>query len=166
MSDVYQSAYTGSQIDQGIRKSISRRVGSLFVSGNDTPTDIAVAQTYYPVAAASTQLSNGQFTVLNSRLTYTGAETIMAMVIATTCLSLDDQNEQVRMRIGKNGVTLPESCAQATLTGTPGSGRRESLATHTIVSLSTGDYLEVFVGNWNTAADITVRNMQFSALEL
>jgi hypothetical protein len=162
----YSSVFTGAQMDEGTRKSIQRMVGSLFVSQNEVATSIVQAETYYPVTALSTPIYNGAFTASNSRLTLTADRTAWFMVVMTACLSLPDQNIQLRMRIGKNGDTLPQSCAQTTVTGTPFSGRRESLATHTIVQLSQGDYIEAFIANWTNTADVTIRNMQFSAVEI
>ena len=142
----------------------------LYVSGNTTATTVSVTQTYYPVTAASSELSdpagnpfNRFFSASNSRITALASlKPGWFRVTVSACLSIDATNQQTRMRIGKNGTTLPESCAQDSVTGNPGSGRRESLGTHTMAWIEPGDYLEVFVGEWTSTNDILVRNMQFS----
>jgi hypothetical protein len=163
---IYNSAYTGAQIDAGVRKSISRKVASLYVSQNEVATAIAQAETYYLVDPACVTLVSNGLAVSNCRITNSTGDSIALMATLNVCLSLPEQNIQVRMRLGRNGVTLPQTCAQVTLTGTPTSGRRESIGTHTVITLAPGDYLEPFIANWTNSTDITVRNMQFTAVEL
>jgi hypothetical protein len=139
--------------------------GFLYVSGNEVPTAIALAETYYPVAAASQTPAgfNDGFTQLDSRLTYTGTLARWFHVSLSACVQLGDDDIQIRARIGVNGTPLASSCAQMTISGSPASGRRESFATQTVVLLEPGDYIEAFVSNWTSTLDILVRNLQMTA---
>ena len=163
---IYSSAYTGAQIDAGVRKSISRKVASLYVSQNEVATAIAQTETYYVVDPACVTLVSNGLAIADCRITNSTSDSITVMATLSVCLSLPEQNIQIRARMGKNGSTLPQTCAQVTLTGTPTSGRRESIGTHTVITLAPGDYLEPFIANWTNNTDITVRNMQFTAMEL
>jgi hypothetical protein len=162
---VYQSEFTGAEMDEADDAVLNKALGFLYVSGNENPTDIVETQTYYPVVADSQTVTgiNSLFTAVNGRLTYTGTASIKARLTLTACLSMDDSNKQIRMRIGINGVALDSSCAQDSITGNPQSGRRESFGTHTFAVLNEGDYVEGFVADWTNTTDILVRNMQLSA---
>jgi hypothetical protein len=162
----YVTDYTGTQIDEGLRKSLTRRVGSLYVSANETPTAIAQTQTYYRFTGPATTLHNQDFTTAGARLTLVAPVSGLFLVMANMCLSLPSSNIQIRARIGLNGDALPRSCAQFSMAGTPGSGLREAVSLHTLMELTEGDYMDLMVGNWTNTDSITVRNLQFTAIEL
>lgn len=162
----HQTPYTGTQIDLALRKSLSRKVGSLYVSGNATPTAVASTQTYYPITVTSVTLANSDFVAANSRLTLTADITGTFLIMANLCLSGPSSNEEVRARIGKNGATLPQTCSHWSITGNPSSGRVISGSLHTVLTLEEDDYVELFIGNWTNADDLTAINLQLTAIEL
>jgi hypothetical protein len=144
--------------------------GFLYVSGNTTPTAIALTQTYYPIATPSQSVTGGDTfnrgfeSDGNGRLTLTEGPAGWFRVMLSACILITSAEKQYRFRIGRNGVALPESCSHGTVSGTPVAGRRESGATHTYVWLEPGDYVQGFIGNWTNATDITVVNEQLSAI--
>lgn len=139
---------------------------ALYVSANITPTEIAVSEVFYNVDLSSVTLEDDDFVVASSKLTYAGQTPTRYLVKLTLCLSMDTSNVEIRVRIGKNGESLPQTCAHTTLTGTPTSGSKENLGTHTIITLNEGDEITAMVGNWTDTSDITVRNMQLSAIRI
>jgi hypothetical protein len=156
---------TGANVIEAFRKVLSRRIVSLYVSGNAIATPITLTQTYYPVSVISTALYTVGFTAVDSVLTLTAGPG-RYLINAGICLTLPASNIEVRCRIGKNGVALPQTCSRTTITGNPSSGQNESLALHTILDLETNDTINLFVGNWTGTADITCSNLQITATEL
>lgn len=160
--DVLQS---GSDVIEAFRKVLTKRIGSIYVSGNATPTTIAGMQTFYPVTLSSTTIESEGFSCSNGRITLTAAAG-KYLVQGNMCIAMADQNTEVHARIGLNGAELARSCSHVTIVGNVGSGRKESLALHTIVDMATNDYIEMMVGNWVDTESITVVNMQLSVIEL
>lgn len=156
---------TGANVIEAFRKVLSRRIGSLYVSGNTTTTTITDAETYYPVSLVSTDLYEVGFTATDSVLTLTAAPGTY-LINANICLALPAGNIEVRCRIGKNGTPLPQTCAKTTISGNPQSGHNESLAMHTVLDLETNDTISLFVANWTSTDDITCSNLQVTATEL
>lgn len=91
----------------------------------------------------------------NNRATYAGS--MVGFYKITAFLTFTSGNNHiVKARIGKNGITTVPGESQST--ANPG-GRSENLPTSDIVSLSTGDYIEIFVANKTSATNILVLNM-------
>jgi hypothetical protein len=143
-----------------------RAGGGLYWNGNETATVVVLTETYYSVVVPSTETGTEVgVTVGSGTLTVDDETERTYLVTASACIALNEQNKQVRMRITLNGDDLDQTCAQSSVTGTPGSGRRINLATHTRLRLSAGDVVGLAVGNWTDTADILVRNAQLSITE-
>lgn len=144
--------------------------GSLFITVNTTPTTFATSETYVPIVGTKqviedeTELFNNGFDLNANVLRYTSEEPGWYAVYANMCFTMDTSNIQIRMRIAKNGTALARSCGRTSLTGTPTSGRAESLSTHTMVYLAQNDTLDIHVGNFTNTDQLIVTNMQLSAI--
>lgn len=99
----------------------------------------------------------------SNRLRYTGAATVAAFVVASLSFSTASSNQQVDMMIAKNGVVIAASRLRRK-TGT--GGDVGSTAIHADVSLSTNDYLEVFVANQTSTAGVTIELGSLSAFTI
>lgn len=70
-------------------------------------------------------------------------------------------SQNVEFAVFKNGVRI-DSSVQETKTGT--GGDVQSTALHVVASLATNDYLEVYCRNLSTASNVTVKNLNFFAM--
>jgi hypothetical protein len=139
---------------RGVENSAS--ISELYMINNAVATVIADLVTF--VKALGTTLSGlyiQRFTNTNNRATYSGAITKYFNVNAVLSLS-SGNNHLIAVRIAKNGTTIASSETQVT---TSGSGRSENLKSQTIVSLSNGDFIEVFVNNQTSVQNITVTEL-------
>lgn len=128
------------------------------MQGNATATTVAASGTAY-LAAGTTTLDSAvtsKFSMPQSnRLTYDGA--INRQFRCTAIITLTSGNNvQVGNYFAKNGSLILSS---ETYTTTDGNGRRENVAIQTVVELTAGDYIEVFVENDTNTADITVSDL-------
>ena len=129
--------------------------GVMTMQGNTTATTVGAVNVEY-VAAGTTTLDttvSQKFSMPQSmRLQYDGA--ISRQFRCTAMLTLTSGNNvQVGVYFGKNGTPITNSEMYAT---TDGNGRFENMAVQTVVELTQGDYMEVFVENATNTGDITV----------
>lgn len=89
----------------------------------------------------------------NGRLTYTGLATSYMHIAYSYSMTTASNNQVTHFRIGKNGITDEASEVQRKVgTGADvGAG-----ACHLVTSMSTGDYLSVWVRNSTSASDVTL----------
>lgn len=132
--------------------------GFMTMQGNVTVTSVAAANVEYK-AAGTTTLDTGvsqKFSMpADNRLQYDGA--INRQFRCTAVLTATSGNNvQVGTYFAKNGTVLPTS---ETYTTTDGNGRRENMAMQTVVELTQGDYIEVFVENATNTTDVTVSDL-------
>lgn len=131
----------------------SARVGSMYWTGQTTATTISAINT--PVKATLTTTANGVnqgFSHTNNRLTYTGAQT-RTFYLSTNPSVSSGNNHQIRVSIYKNGVLVPGAIG---LTVTGNSGKAASVTAQGVTTLTTGDYIELWVSNLTAATNITV----------
>ena len=134
----------------------SAEVSQYYMNNNLTTTVIAVVDTAVKVLGTTTSSSISQkFTNTNNRATYVGSLTKIFKVSAT--LSIESgNNNQVGVYISKNGTLINESEVYGT---TSGSGRGENIKVHTLVELSTNDYIEIWVENATAANNILITSL-------
>ena len=134
----------------------SGNIAQYYMNNNATATTITVSGTYVKVAGTT---SSGtfveKFTLTDNRATYDGA--LQGFYKVSAILSMTSGNNQdLTVRIAKNGTTSAQS---ATTVTTSGSGRSENVYCHDIVSLTSTDYIEIFVTNETSTNNITVEDM-------
>jgi hypothetical protein len=128
------------------------------MTGNATATVIGSAGTFVKVAGTTTEVASVTQKFSNAttnRSVYTGA--FPGSFLVTVFASMTSGNNQnLRMRVAVNGTTIAASNA---LFQTSGSGAASNIGTQVMVSLSTNDYVEVFVTNDTAANNIAVSDL-------
>ena len=139
----------------GVENSAS--VGQMTMQGNATATT-GLTQGVAAKAAGSTTLDTNvsqKFSHSDNRLTYTGAITRRFRVSAVASL-LASNNTQLGNYIAKNGSVIAQSEIYTTADG---NNRSENIAIQVITDLSENDYLEYFIENDTSTADVTVEDL-------
>lgn len=144
----YTSNFTLFQNCKGITNTAS--IGLMYFSNNATPNTIATQGVFEKIEGTTTaSATNQKFTHTANRLTYTGGITKEFVITSSVSAnSVTTNTANITVRIAKNGTTLVDSESQAT---TSSAGRNENFFCQTIVSLSTNDFIELFIAN-NTSA--------------
>jgi len=126
-------------------ETMDRPVGFMVVSTPATTT-IGVAGTYYLAAGTTTLYVSRDFTMpQNNRLTYTGTPKILALVALSLTLSVSGTgNKTLAITLYKGGgeVSAKYRC-RSTLTG----ATCRSYTIMALVSMTTNDYLEIWITN-------------------
>jgi hypothetical protein len=132
--------------------------GVMTMQGNATATTVSATDVEYKAAGITTldtSVSQKFSMPVDNRLQYDGA--INRQFRCTAMLTLTSGNNvQVGVYFGKNGTPITNSEMYAT---TDGNGRFENMAVQTVVELSQGDYMEVFVENATNTTDITLADL-------
>lgn len=122
----------------------SSAIAQMHFNNNAVATTITTANTF--VKANGTTIPNAinqKFSHANNRLTYTGGINRSFKIGAVASVSANN-GQIISVRIAKNGVTLSDSEAQATISA---NGRFENLKCQTIIEMTTNDYVELFLAN-------------------
>jgi len=160
---------TGNISPQDIRDQIiSMRPthAQLYVAVADAAAiSIADTTSYFECTAPAWTLSSGAYSwdesSGNGELTYTGAADVTAFVSVTISFTTASNNQVVHWRIGKNGV--PDGASeQLRKTGT--GADVGSITVHEEVSMSTNDYVSLFVRNDTSTANVTVEACNMTVL--
>lgn len=134
----------------------SNEISQYYMHGNATATVISATNTPVKVAGTTTNsIYTQRFTHTNNRGTYVGSVTRVFEVSVLLTLS-SGNNQKIGSYIAKNGTPLNESEMYVT---TSGAGTVENSIVKTNVSLSTNDYIEVFVENVTAIQNITVSEL-------
>lgn len=142
--------------------------GVLFKSGNTVPTPIAATG-----VAVKCVVSDNETCFLNemevegtNKIVYTGKRPRAFNVTASVSASLDDgggNNRLCNFIIHRNGVPLTSAIGSTNL-------RRRSQVVSTTISvpirMNIGDYIEIWVENTESIADIIVCNLSIVAIAL
>lgn len=137
----------------------SGAVGECYYVANATATTITIAGTFYKAAGATTAGTNERFTHTDNRLTYAGLETIKLIVISAASVTSASNNETLATKIAKNGSVINASEAEARQTT---ANQSVNCISKSIVQLSTGDYVELFVTNKTSTGSVTVEYMNLT----
>lgn len=139
---------------RGIPNSAS--ISSYYMNGNATATAVASVGVAYKVAGTTTSSSITQkFTNTDNRATYIGA--LGGNFRVTGVLSFNaGNNNQIGVYVAKNGTVLPES--EVYVTANSG-GRAESAVVQVLTAMQQNDYIEIFVENSSSTANITVTEL-------
>lgn len=139
-------------------------VGYMFLANNATitPLDIGVASKVLGATTASSV--NQRFSHSSGRLTYTGALTkTFEVTVASSYKCPAASQEIVGIYIAKNGTIIPESEMYAK---TDTSGSPMTCTNLSILTLQTNDYIEVFIENASSNADLLMEFMSVSVKAL
>lgn len=135
----------------------SSAICQYYMTANASATTISATGTFVKVAGTTTAgtLNQKFTTATTNRATYSGALTENFRVVAFATMT-SGNNQTLRMRIAKNGVTLPDSTSRFQTTG---SGDASSIGTQTFLTMVPTDYIEVFVTNDTATNSITVTDL-------
>ena len=139
----------------------SAALAQFYMTDNVVVTNVISSGVPLKIAGSTTANSiNQKFSHTDNRITYTGALGRDFLVSATVTITGATAGNQIGLYIAKNGSTLPESEVYITANA---SGRAEGGKVQTITPLVTNDYLEMWVENASSSADITVGFMNVIA---
>lgn len=133
----------------------SSAIAQMHFNNNATVSVVGAANTFVKIAGTTIPNAiNQKFTHTNNRLTYSGGINRSFKIGAVTSVSANN-GQIVSVRIAKNGVTLTDSEAQATISA---NGRFENLKCQTIIEMTTNDFIELFVAN-NANTNVTAQEL-------
>lgn len=134
----------------------SKEVAQYYMNGNATATAVASTGVAYKVAGTTTNGTlTSKFTHTNNRQTYIGSITRPFFISAT--LSVESgNNNQIGVYIAKNGTILTDSEVYIT---TNAGGRAEGATVQTLATITSTDYIEIFVENDTSTNNITVTDL-------
>jgi hypothetical protein len=136
----------------------SSTAGSLYMENNASATTIAASMTPVKVAGVTVAGFERKLSHSSNRLTYNGAIS-RVFVVSASSDSEAANGKQFQFMLYKNGIALPGSSASVTTSGT----KPEHAGIHSMVSLVTGDYVEVWVQNLSDTTNVVVKNMHIVA---
>lgn len=158
-------ASTGTTVTGNLRYTGTKShwMGEVYMVGNATATTITNTAKYFKVAGTTIIGNNKGFDNggVSNCLRYTGAVTRMFHVAVSCSFSTASNSQNVEFAVFKNGVRI-DSSVQETKTGT--AGDVQSTALHVVATLDIFDCLEVFCRNLSTASNVTVKNLNFFAM--
>ena len=136
----------------------SANIAQYYFTGNATATTISVAGTFVKVAgttSAGSFVEKFDVTTTINRAVYEGSLDGFYKVTAMLAIS-GSSNKEVSVRVAKNGTTAAQSESTST---TNSGGRSENLVCQDIVSLTTDDYIEIFIANNSDTSNLTVEDI-------
>ena len=158
LTNLFQDSQPAGSITPGDARdlivSLSPPFGGLFFT-LAAATTISVQGTMVK-AAGTTALTNARnFTAPgDNRLTYTGVPDRHVHIAMSVSFTTSGSNEDISIAIAKNGVVLTHSKLTRFLATGQDHG---ATASHGDVVLSTNDFIEVFVTNEDSTADVTIQ---------
>ena len=128
-------------------------IGNYYMNNNATVTTISAVEVPVKISGTTTSNTiNQKFTHTDNRLEYTGGLDRDFQVSATMSFTTGN-NKVVGMYVAKNGSIIPSSEMYATSSA---SGRAESIHIQTILNMTAGDYIELWIENDTDSTNITV----------
>jgi hypothetical protein len=136
----------------------SSQIGQMYYNNNTVQNTIATTGVFEKIEGVTTAGSiNQKFSHTDNRLTYTGGLARSFKITAfISAQAITTNATTILVRIAKNGTTIAESEAQATTSAT---GRNESLPSQSIVEMTTGDFIEIFIANATNANSLLVTEL-------
>lgn len=161
----YLTGITTTNINWSIRGNTGLQDGTIngFVrfKDNATVTTISSANVYYKVSGTNNYFMGERCdnSSNNNRIHYIGKKTFTAKFLVTCNIQPANTGNDIVLAVYKNGTTNIEE------TETKSVGTIFNVAVNGQVTLSTGDYLEIFIMNQTTGANATIKDMQFKLSE-
>lgn len=141
----------------------SRTYAYQYMNDNATTTTFAAANTYVKVAGTTTTTTAQKFTGTSNRLTYNGVrDLISARVFIAINGKSPATSASYTFALAKNGTVIS---APRVSTGVMTNNQAFFLVLETEVTLSTNDYIEVFIRNNVSTQSIAVTDLQFRVVE-
>lgn len=122
-------------------------------------TECTLADTYYLVAGTTTSDELKDFTASNERLIYTGVGSRVVLVVAAISVSSDTVNTVLGTKVYINGGAHEASFIQRKIAT---AGDVGAFAIATLVTLTTNDYVEIYIASSRAGAEITFNCMSLT----
>lgn len=146
--------------------SVSPAHGTMYMT-TPAETSISGVDTWTKVAGTTTLLSGTRFDMpANNQLRYTGTPDVHVHVAVTIAFVAATGSQDLQFRVVKNGNTTATDAVASTAATKLGGADVNSTAVHYDVMMSTNDYIELYVQNTTSGANMTVENMYFFALSM
>jgi hypothetical protein len=139
--------------------------GQLYMQGNTTDTVVSATNTFYKVLGTTTASSdNAKFSHSNNRLT---CDAIISRKYLIQCfLSFTSGNNNVCEFGFYDSQLAAVRTPSKTKSTANASGRAENVGFACVVTMDSGDYLEIHASNTSATTNITVDNMNFVITEI
>jgi hypothetical protein len=122
----------------------SSAIAQMHFNNNATATVVGGANTFVKITGVTIPNEiNQKFNHDNNRLTYTGGIN-RSFKVSAVCSVSANNGQLVTVRVAKNNTTLTDSESQATISA---NGRFENLKCQTIIEMTNGDFVELFLSN-------------------
>jgi hypothetical protein len=139
--------------------------GQLYMQGNATATVVSATNTFYKVLGTTTASSdNSKFSHSNNRLT---CDAIISRKYLIQCfLSFTSGNNNVCEFGFYDSQLAAVRTPSKTKSTANASGRAENIGFACVLTMESGDYLEIHASNTSATTNITVDNMNFVITEI
>ena len=157
----FDSYTPGWEMQLNTNVSNSRTYGYLYFNDNATATTTSPNNTYVKVAGTTTVTTLQKFSSpASNRLTYIGKRTILARVLVTITGKSPTNGADFTFALAKNGtvITTPKQT-----TGALTNNQSFTMILESEVSLSTNDYVEVFIKTTTSSSSVVISDLQFRA---
>lgn len=139
--------------------------GQLYMQSNATATTISATNTFYKVAGTTTaSADNSKVSHSNNRLTIDATISRKYLIQATLDFTSGNGNVcEFGFYDSQLAAVRTPSRTKATANA---AGRAENVTFFCVVTMTSGDYLEVHCANTSATTDITVENLNFVITEI
>ncbi|MCC6412124.1 MAG: hypothetical protein IT270_10725 [Saprospiraceae bacterium] len=158
----FDSYSFGWQMQQNTGIPNTRAFAFEFMDGNTTPTIFGAQGVFTKILGTTTQVSTKKFTASSNRFTYIGKSPIDARVLVVVGANSPTSSSDDTIVIAKNNVVIP---APTSSLGPLINNQGFQIVLETEVSLSTNDYIEVFIKSNIGTNSLVVKDFQFRVVE-
>ena len=142
-----------------------KRYCGYFDYSSSTVTTIGVADTWYKLSASTTEaMSNDALIHTNNRITNSGATSNFKLEGMVSVEGTN--NDVVSVAFFKNGSIIPQSTQQSVVTTSGGDFKASAIGFQSLIQISTGEYVEVYIKNNTNANNLTLDNLNVIITEL
>lgn len=158
----FDSYSFGWQMAQNSGVPDSRSFAYSYMANNVTSTTFSAVSTYTKILGATTTVAAKKFTAANNRFTYTGKPAIDARVFAVVGAKAPSNGADYTIVIAKNGTVIASpSSSLGPMTNNQGF----QIVLETEVSLSTNDFIEIFIRSNDGTTALVINDLQFRVEE-
>lgn len=158
----FDSYSFGWQMQQNTGIPDSKSIAYAYMANNAINTNFSAVGTYTKILGATTMVTAKKFSASNNRFTYTGKSTIEARVFAAIGSKAPFNGADYTIVFAKNGIVIPVPNASL---GPMTNNQAFQIVLESEVTLSTSDYLEIFIRSNVGTTSLLVADLQFSVHE-
>jgi adenylate cyclase class IV len=134
-------------------------LGSFYIS-SAAQTTISTAGTAVKMSGTTTAISTRQFAHASNRLTYEGQRTSRFIIMAVVSLDVASADDIISVQLFKNGSLITGSEQRSDNT----SAKPTNIMVMIDTTLAVGDYVEIWIENEDTTANIDVTQAYMTIL--